>query len=337
VFEFDHFNVERDRFPYSDGTFDLVLCCEILEHLPSDPVHLLAEIHRVALPLEGALLLTTPNATRTSSLIRILQGDNPYEDLSGYGTYGRHNREYTVRELRDLLNELGFVDIDAFSADIHDEVPGVPDLPGIEAGDRGENLFALARPAGSPRYRYPRWLYSSQHAIHRVVMPEVIAGQNDEVQATGLHPAEQLDGDWACWTGAHDAAVLTLVSRRRGPAILSIAGFGAHTSVDGPLAVDVVVGACTSAHSIPSDGGPLRLRVPVVVPEGEVKVRITTTPTWVPAELGINGDRRRLGIAISRVSLEHERVAGRRVSFRAYWRERRARSTDGNSRRGWPT
>ena len=29
-FRFDHFNVETSRFPYADGSFDLVLCCRSL-------------------------------------------------------------------------------------------------------------------------------------------------------------------------------------------------------------------------------------------------------------------------------------------------------------------
>src|SRR5581483_4833225 len=54
---YDHFNVETDPFPYPDGAFDLVLCCEILEHLPADPIHMLAEIHRVLRTGSGALVL----------------------------------------------------------------------------------------------------------------------------------------------------------------------------------------------------------------------------------------------------------------------------------------
>ena len=51
-FSYKHFNVEEDEFPYADEIFDVVLFCEILEHLLQDPVHALAEIRRV-LSLEG--------------------------------------------------------------------------------------------------------------------------------------------------------------------------------------------------------------------------------------------------------------------------------------------
>src|SRR5689334_17840673 len=31
--EIDHFDAEKDRFPYQDGWFSTVLCCELIEHL----------------------------------------------------------------------------------------------------------------------------------------------------------------------------------------------------------------------------------------------------------------------------------------------------------------
>jgi glycosyltransferase involved in cell wall biosynthesis len=54
----DHFDAERDVFPYTDGSFDTVLCCELIEHLFADPMHMMAEINRILKP-GGHLLLTT--------------------------------------------------------------------------------------------------------------------------------------------------------------------------------------------------------------------------------------------------------------------------------------
>ena len=39
-------DVEKERLPYPDGYFDVVICMELVEHLV-DPVHALAEINRV--------------------------------------------------------------------------------------------------------------------------------------------------------------------------------------------------------------------------------------------------------------------------------------------------
>lgn len=163
-FEFDHFNVERHPFPYSDDTFDLVLFCELLEHLPYDPTHALSESHRV-LKDGGWLVLTTPNAARLDNLARMIEGRNVYEPLSGYGVYGRHNREYTVDELRDLLTALGYAVDDVFAADVTPRPVDPDDLPtGFAVEHRGDNLFARARATGDSRREYPDWLYQSIHA-----------------------------------------------------------------------------------------------------------------------------------------------------------------------------
>ncbi|MEA2781516.1 MAG: hypothetical protein QOK29_3060 [Rhodospirillaceae bacterium] len=159
---FDHFNVETDEFPYSDGSFDLVLCCEILEHLPADPVHMLAEIHRVLRPDVGTLVLTTPNAARSDLLMQLVRGKNVYEALSGHGVYGRHNRVYTIAELRDLLVACNFDVEEAAAVDIHRHVLEHLRLPIMASRrNRGCNLFAVAHPRDTPRRPRPEWLFSS--------------------------------------------------------------------------------------------------------------------------------------------------------------------------------
>jgi SAM-dependent methyltransferase len=96
------FNLETDSYPFADHSFDIVLCCEILEHLIMHPSHMLAEIHRILKP-GGYLLLTTPNIASLKNAILLLKGKNIQHAYSGYGIYGRHNREFTAAELSDLL------------------------------------------------------------------------------------------------------------------------------------------------------------------------------------------------------------------------------------------
>ena len=46
----DHFDAESDVFPYPDASFDTVLCCELIEHLSADPMHMMSEINRILKP-----------------------------------------------------------------------------------------------------------------------------------------------------------------------------------------------------------------------------------------------------------------------------------------------
>ena len=164
--EFRHFNIELDRFPYEDGSFRLVLFCEILEHLVEDPVAVLTEINRVT-EMGGHLVLTTPNVARAENVARLINGDNLYDPYSGFGPYGRHNREYTLDELRQLLAFSGFTVECGHSADGHPWSPDVRRLEVIRpelkarAGDLGHYLFVRAVKTGSPCDGRPDFLYRS--------------------------------------------------------------------------------------------------------------------------------------------------------------------------------
>ena len=103
------FDIERDPFPYPDGAFDLVIWCEVIEHLTENPVHALGEIHRVLRP-GGHLVVSTPNVTRCGNITGLLRGRNIYDPYHLGTPLGgsRHSREYTLRELRDLVAGCGF-------------------------------------------------------------------------------------------------------------------------------------------------------------------------------------------------------------------------------------
>ncbi len=160
------FNIERDRFPYEDESFGMVLFCEILEHLTVDPFAGLSEINRVT-EMGGHLVLTTPNVARTENVARLLSGDNLYDPYSGHGPYGRHNREYTLDELGQLLAFSGYTIDCGYSADAH---PWSPDISRLEMirpelrarlGDLGQYLFVSAVKTGLPREERPDFLYRS--------------------------------------------------------------------------------------------------------------------------------------------------------------------------------
>ena len=161
------FNIEEDAFPFDDDTFDVVLFCEMLEHLLMDPVAALREIRRVLSPT-GVLVLTTPNVARLDNALALVGGRNIYDPYSGFGPYGRHNREYTRHELTRLLEFVGFEVEESFTADGHTstaagqpEYGDVTPLLASRREDLGHYLFFRARASGIPREGLPSFLYRS--------------------------------------------------------------------------------------------------------------------------------------------------------------------------------
>jgi SAM-dependent methyltransferase len=166
-FESSHFNIEEESFPFEDGEFDVILFCEIIEHLLMNPVAVLKEIKRVLKP-NGALILTTPNVSRLENVAKMVAGVNIYDPYSGYGPYGRHNREYNQHELYLLLNYLGFTLDAMFTADVHQNNAACyssvsklePFLKHRELG-LGQYIFMRALNTGKAGEKKPAFLYRS--------------------------------------------------------------------------------------------------------------------------------------------------------------------------------
>ncbi|MEW6202337.1 MAG: class I SAM-dependent methyltransferase [bacterium] len=95
--------------PFGDNTFDVVFFCEMLEHLTGSPALILSEIRRV-LRDGGRVYITTPNVVALRNRIRMLLGLNIHtsvEILYNVAPYKRHNREYTLSEVVDVVSRAG--------------------------------------------------------------------------------------------------------------------------------------------------------------------------------------------------------------------------------------
>jgi SAM-dependent methyltransferase len=167
LLNYHHFSVESDPFPFSSNSFEVVLFCEIIEHLQIDPVAALREIHRVLKP-GGVLVLTTPNVSRVENVARMISGENIYDPYSAYGTYGRHNREYNKHELQILLKYCGFDVETMFSADVHNNraaefcrLHSLVPLLRFRELDLGQYIFVRCYRRHAPAAKRPAWLYRS--------------------------------------------------------------------------------------------------------------------------------------------------------------------------------
>jgi glycosyltransferase involved in cell wall biosynthesis/SAM-dependent methyltransferase len=167
----DLFDAELDPFPYANEHFKAVLCCELLEHLPTDPMHMMGEINRVLKP-GGYLVLTTPNIASLRSIAAVLQGFHP-QLFSTYlrpkegETDARHHREYTCMEIRQLLENSGFeitlLETGSFREEHKPEFGWVEHLLEryiLSKELRGDGIYVVGRKTGPVRERYPAWLYS---------------------------------------------------------------------------------------------------------------------------------------------------------------------------------
>lgn len=169
----DHFNAERDPFPYADSSFDLVVAGEIIEHLIFDPMHMLLEARRV-LQDGGRILVTTPNVGSVTSVAKTLGGrDNPQiyylyqRPRPGTDPEVGHMREYTAHELAQTLRAAGFEIEQLFTTYIEEYSTHLPLLRllaehGFSTELRGEQTWCVAvKRAGAPIDRFPWFLYEA--------------------------------------------------------------------------------------------------------------------------------------------------------------------------------
>jgi glycosyltransferase involved in cell wall biosynthesis/SAM-dependent methyltransferase len=168
----DLFNAETDPYPYPDSHFATILCCELLEHLEKDPMHLMSEINRVLRP-GGHLLLTTPNICSLRAAGALLLGYHPglfhqyvRPDADGEAD-PRHSREYAPRDIQEMFEAAGFrvehLETGPYLARRSAEFDWVKHvMKRYQLPDhlRGDVIYAVGRKTGPVVERYPSALYT---------------------------------------------------------------------------------------------------------------------------------------------------------------------------------
>lgn len=104
-----------DKWDYpGDDQFDLILCGEIVEHLPIPPVKHFQDLVRYLAP-GGHLLVTTPNLARLATLARLVRGkpimDDPVKTFhpAHFSHEHIHRREYVAMEIQSAMEQAGLM------------------------------------------------------------------------------------------------------------------------------------------------------------------------------------------------------------------------------------
>lgn len=108
--DFTIYDITKGNFPFNDEKFDIILFMEVLEHLicPHPPYVIFDEINRI-LKDDGILIFSTPNFADIRKRISALLGKNPtYWNKNHPKTHMQHIREYTVKELKQILELCNF-------------------------------------------------------------------------------------------------------------------------------------------------------------------------------------------------------------------------------------
>lgn len=109
-------NLREGIIPADSEEFDLVIMCETLEHFDFNPVPVFREINRV-LQTGGVLYLSLPNHASLVNRAKLLCGQSLHNPINDFFNQlrkdcnmivGIHWREYTKREIAELLEATGF-------------------------------------------------------------------------------------------------------------------------------------------------------------------------------------------------------------------------------------
>ena len=312
-------NIEYDRWPWEDGRFDIVLYCEVIEHLVYDPTRTLVEAHRVLKKDTGKLLISTPNALAYPYLLQMIQGVNFYPPYSGYSHYARHHRLYSPEELVKLCSMIGYQVHTCYS--VYDHAYAHPRWlePAVRALMRAGKLkrrldviYLLGTPVGEPKWAYPD---TPPHAIYddtqgyrqRVALSTVrMIDQESSALLSGFYRMEPWGGG-VRWTMPKAQLVLD----RQGHDKLSVTMYTGMNlrgpQVEGWVAVgDEAAPKDLQRHEfkLPSESWET-LTFPL--PDGcsdKVLVEIGVNQPMVPGDLDPKlKDRRVLGVAVREVAL----------------------------------
>jgi 2-polyprenyl-3-methyl-5-hydroxy-6-metoxy-1,4-benzoquinol methylase len=110
------FLLQEHPLPLETGRYDMIVFCEVLEHLNFNPLPLLGEFSRLLKP-GGLVYVATPNQASLIHRLMLLRGQSFYFpvtyfqdgiDPESLAAFGYHWHEFTKAELEELFALRGF-------------------------------------------------------------------------------------------------------------------------------------------------------------------------------------------------------------------------------------
>jgi SAM-dependent methyltransferase len=98
----------KKLLPKINIRFDIIIFAEIIEHLHIAPEYVFRFLREI-LDKEGYVILQTPNAVSLIKRVQMLFGKNPYELIRENFMNPGHFREYTMQEIKALVEKEGLV------------------------------------------------------------------------------------------------------------------------------------------------------------------------------------------------------------------------------------
>lgn len=297
-FEFKNINIESELLPYPDEYFDVILFCEVIEHLIENPIFALYNLHRVLKP-GGVLILSTPNVLRYDNLKKFIHrrtSTSICDAYSGYGAYGRHNREYSLFELEDILSNVGYKICERktiFSC------AGGAFQRLLERNNLGSYILVKAQKNSSFRWYFPDYLFRS--GIPHIVVDNFIKmGENCSIHVAGFYLIETWAEGYVRWTDKASSVTLKPTGEERK---LYLKYFSQLDEFQFQIDVDQGGKRVLSAQVCATAGWQETVFEVSLSPKNDVVINIAIDNTWCPEKLGINEDSRELGIAIAEIGL----------------------------------
>lgn len=105
--EVSNINIERDNFPYEDGSMDICCANQILEHVKELP-WIVSEVSRI-LKTGGYFIIGVPNLASFHNRILLLCGKQP----TSIKTLGPHVRGYTCNGLKQFIETDGYFEVES--------------------------------------------------------------------------------------------------------------------------------------------------------------------------------------------------------------------------------